>query len=77
MEDVVEPVLHKYVFAPLAVKITDPPVQKVVELSGVIVTVGVGLMTTVVDAVAVQPFPASVTVTRKTVVADNVPVDGF
>ena len=56
MEEVVAPVLQRYVLAPLAVKTTDPPEQKVVEPKGVIVTVGIGFTVTgIAEDAAEQP----------------------
>ena len=52
---VVCPVLHRYVDAPLAVSVADPPLQIEVE-DEVIETIGAGLTTKVKDFVAEHPL---------------------
>ena len=59
---VVAPVLHKYEVANVEVKVTEPPVQKVVEPLAVMFAVGKGFTVTAVAAEVPPQVPVVVTV---------------
>ena len=59
--DVVAPVLHEYVPAPLAVSVVEPP-EHIVAGAADVVTVGVVFTVIITDAILLQPLVVPVTV---------------